>query len=48
LPPHFADQKRETVAKAVTELDALKEEIEVLVGLKADGKAVSALRKAQA
>jgi len=48
LPPHFADQKRETVAKAVNELDALKEEIEVIIGLKADGKAVSALRKAQA
>jgi hypothetical protein len=31
LPPHFADVKRETVAKAVTELNALRDEIIDLV-----------------
>jgi chromosome partitioning protein len=30
-PPHFADVKRETVAKAITELDALRDEIIELV-----------------
>lgn len=30
LPPHFADRKRPTVAKAVEELDALRSDIEAL------------------
>lgn len=30
LPPHFADRKRPTVAKAIHELDALKSDIEVM------------------
>jgi chromosome partitioning protein len=48
LPPHFADPKRETVAKAITELECLKDEIEELVGLKAESKSVVSLRKSQA
>ncbi len=32
LPPHFAEQGRATVAKAVAEIDALVDEIGTLVG----------------
>lgn len=32
VPPHFADQKRPTVAKAVADIDALVREIDVLMG----------------
>jgi chromosome partitioning protein len=31
LPPHYADNKRETVAKAVAELNALRDEVIILV-----------------
>jgi hypothetical protein len=32
IPPHFADPGRPTVAKALTELDALRDEITSLTG----------------
>jgi chromosome partitioning protein len=32
LPPHFADPERPTVAKALTEFDALRDEIAALIG----------------
>ena len=36
LPPHLADRKRPTIAKAVSELDHLTAEIETLMGAMSD------------